>query len=96
MVFEVDWNNVGILFCIVKVNEWLLVLLVIDSKIIGIIYKNLSVLNLNIIDFFVLVFSLVFLDNVRVSVNVFFENIFLSLCFILKNFICFVIYKYID
>lgn len=96
MVFEVDWNNVGILFCIVKVNEWLLVLLVIDSKIIGIIYKNLSVLNLNIIDFFVLVFSLVFLDNVRVSVNVFFENIFLSLCFILKNFICFVIYKYIN
>lgn len=96
MVFEVDWNNVGILFCIVKVNEWLLVLLVIDSKIIGIIYKNLSVLNLNIIDFFVLVFSLVFLDNVRVSVNVFFENIFLSLCFILKIFICFVIYKYIN
>lgn len=96
MVFEVDWNNVGILFCIVKVIEWLLVLLVIESKIIGIIYKNLSVLNLNIIDFFVLVFSLVFLDNVRVSVNVFFENIFLSLCFILKNFICFVIYKYID
>lgn len=79
-----------------KVIEWLLVLLVIESKIIGIIYKNLSVLNLNIIDFFVLVFSLVFLDNVRVSVNVFFENIFLSLCFILKNFICFVIYKYID
>lgn len=94
MVLEADRNNVGILLCTVKANEWLSVSLAIDSKIIGIIYKNLSVLNPNTIDLFAPVFSPVSSDNVRVSVNASLENISLSLCSTLKNFTCFVTHKY--
>lgn len=96
VVLEPDRNNVGILLCTVKANEWLSVSLAIDSKIIGIIYKNLSVLNPNTIDLFAPVFSPVSSDNVRVSVNASFENISLSLCSTLKNFTCFVTHKYTD
>lgn len=96
VVLEPDRNNVGILLCTVKANEWLSVSLAIDSKIIGTIYKNLSVLNPNTIDLFAPVFSPVSSDNVRVSVNASFENISLSLCSTLKNFTCFVTHKYTD
>lgn len=96
VVLEPDRNNVGILLCTVKATEWLSVSLAIDSKIIGIIYKNLSVLNPNTIDLFAPVFSLVSSDNVRVSVNASFENISLSLCSTEKIFTCFVTHKYTD
>lgn len=96
VVLEADRNNVGILLCTVKATEWLSVSLAIESKIIGIIYKNLSVLNPNTIDLFAPVFSPVSSDNVRVSVNASLEDISLSLCSTLKNFTCFVTHKYTD
>lgn len=47
VILEVGWNYVGILVCIVKVVEWLLVVLKIGNEmikeIIGMFYCDLNV-----------------------------------------------------